>query len=304
MQMRIAGCIAVLAACTGVSETPDGVETLAALDQPGDVAVAGDDLYFIGGGSDPYELFRMSRHGGTPEVIARNAVIMTLAADETGVYWNSSDGGDGRIMARHVGATEPVELFVNPTWAWGSTYRNIVLDETSVYYVDQAGVVWQIPKLGGAATMLGTTDGHGSLALSPDGIWVATKTGAKLLPDGPHIEVAPGEEYPSDIAWTDGALFVSFSGSGDPDGFLLRVSMETGITELADRLVLPGELTAYGGYLYMTTGNLDSAIRRVPVSGGGSQALATGRWPSGIAIDDDYVYWSDWQNDRIRRLAH
>ena len=72
----------------------------------------------------------------------------------------------------------------------------------------------------------------------------------------------------------------------------------------ADRLVLPNDLTAHGGYLYMTTGNLDSAIRRVPYSGGGSQALATGRWPSGIAIDDDYVYWSDWQNDRIRRLPN
>jgi hypothetical protein len=304
MNMRLALLAATLAigACTGVSDDPGGGETLAMIDSPGDIAVVGTDLYVVSDARDAYRVLHMSTLGGTPEVLGAYPVVMKLVADADGVFWLANEAGTTRMMAWSPGMAEPAAIFENPTWAYGGTFRNMVLDATSIYYADESGAVWKIPKAGGTATQLGTSDGVGSVALSPDGLWVSTALGAKRLPGGP--ELGFGTVRPDDIAWADGTLFASYSGSGAMDGWIVRMTMDGGPQELAARLMLPGSLTPYDGYLYLTTGNEDSAVRRVPFTGGGSQALAQGRWPSGISVDEEYVYWSDWQNDRVRRVLH
>lgn len=301
MEMRLAVVLA-LGACTGISSDPGEAETLATAESPGDVAVVGDDLYFVSGGLDAYRVMHMSTLGGTPEVLGTYGVVVALAADADGAFWLANTGGTTKVMTWAAGMGTPSELFANPTFAYGGTYRNLVLDRSAVYYVDEAGAVWKIPKAGGASTQLGTTDGVGAAAISPDGLWVTTAIGAKRMPGGPELSF--GTDRPDHIAWDQDSLFASYSGSGDTDGSIIRVTLDGGPETLATRLVLPGSLTPFDGYLYTTTGNADSAIRRVPYSGGGSQALAQGRWPSGLDVDDIYVYFGDWQNDRIRRVPH
>ncbi len=307
MEMRLAVVLALVAplgACTGISSDPGEAETLASAESPGDVAVVGDDLYFVSGGRvDAYRVMHISTPAvDAPEVLGTYGTVNALAADADGAYWLANIGGYSHMMAWAPSMTAPVELFENPTFANGFTLRNIVLDASAVYYTDQTGAIWKIPKSGSGATQIGTTDGVGALAMSPDGVWVATSAGAKRLPAGPELTF--GGARPDSLAWDDGALFAAYSGSGDTDGSVVRVTLDGGPETLATRLVLPGSLTAYAGYVYLTTGNLDSAIRRVPYSGGGSQALAQGRWPSGLDVDDTYVYFGDWQNDRIRRVPH
>lgn len=310
MDMRLAAVLAVvlpLGACIGVSDNPGDAETLATVESPGDVGLVGSDLYFVSGARvDAYRVMHMSTldsaRGGTPEILGTYGVVAALTADEDGVFWLASTGGYSKVMTWAPGMATPTELFTNPTFAYGSTFRNLAVDASAVYYADWTGAVWKIPKTGAASVQLGTTDGVGALAMAPEGVWVTTAAGAKRLPDGPVLTF--GSERPDSIAWDDGALFAAYSGTGDTDGSVVRVTLDGGPEELATRLVLPGSLTAFDGFVYLTTGNLDSAIRRVPYGGGGSEALAQGNWPSGISLDETYVYFGDWKNDRIRRVPH
>ena len=56
------------------------------------------------------------------------------------------------------------------------------------------------------------------------------------------------------------------------------------------------------GNLYVTTGNNDAAIRRIPNAGGEAEALANGQRPAAVVVDDVYAYWTDPPRGEIRRV--
>lgn len=300
--MRWSACLfALLTACTGAPELGDA---LAVIDLPEAIAVATTDLYVAGDSDNGDQLVHTSTDGGTPTVIGEGGVIATIAADATGVYWHFTDAGEAYVMRNDPGSTTAVELFHHPSrLGLGATFRNLVIDDASVYYADQGGRVWKIPKAGGTTMMLGMTNtARGAVAVAPDGVWVSTLHGAKRLPDGAVINFAIDPEAPSNIVWADGALFATFSGSGNGGGRIVRVTFAEGPIALADQLTSPSNLVAHDGYLYFTEGGFDATIRRVAYAGGAAQVLATARTPSDVAVDANYVYWSDWHDGGIRRV--
>lgn len=306
MTMRSMLLIAV-AGCSGISSDPsDGELVVDQQTQPTYLALGGADVYFTSADSSDYRVLRAPKDGGAAEVLGSAGVIFAIVADDTGVYWVESNAGIGRVMGRPRTASAAVELGVNPNTFNGYTLRNLAADAQAVYYADLTGAVWKTPKAGGGSVELGKTDtSAGSIALSADTIWVATLHGAKVFPKagGAATELAFSQQLPDDLVWDAGTLFAAFGGTGAEDGEILRVPMTGVPITLAEGLVLPGSLVSADGSLYVTTGNADASIRRVPHTGGSATALASGRRPADVAVDEDFVYWTDPPLGEIRRVA-
>ena len=296
-----------LAGCTGVSSDPsDGELVVEQQTQPTYLALGGDDVYFISSDSSDYRVLRAPKAGGAAEVLGSANVVFAISADDNGVYWVESTAGGSRVMGRSRAASAPVELGVNPNAFNGATLRNLAADAQHVYYADYTGSIWKTPKTGGGSVLLGMTDtSAGSLAISPDTIFVTTLHGARLFPraGGTPTELSFAQEPPDAAVWDAGTLFVSFAGTGDADGQLMRVPMVGPTSTLVANLVLPTQLVSADGNLYVATGNTDASIRRIPHGGGSATALASGRRPADVAVDADFVYWTDPPLGEIRRIA-
>lgn len=285
MDMRLLVAV-MLCACSGIDSDPGSGELIATTTQARVVAVGGEYVYYAGDDG----LFRTAKAGGSPVRLHTDSSAFHLTADAAGVYWFNSSGvwtiGLTDLTPRQLGGTG------------NTTLRNFVGDDSAVYYADLSGRVKKTPKAGGGIMEIGMTDtSAGSVALAPEGVWVSTLNGAKLL--GSTMELTFGDEFPDDLAWRGGELYVSYAGSGAEDGSVVRVPS----TVLADELVLPTSLAATDDALYVTTGNLDAAVRRIPLAGGGSEAIAKGNRPSSLAVDGSHVYWTDPYPGEVRRTA-
>lgn len=297
----------VIAGCAGISSDPsDGDVVVDQQTQPTYLALGGDDIYFISAGSSEYRVLRVPKEGGAASVLGSAAVVSALVADDDGVYWLETNGGSSRVMGRARAASAAVELGANPNTFNGATLRNMAGDAQHVYYADYTGAVWRTPKAGGGSVELGKTDtSAGAIAISSDAIWVTTLHGAKKFPraGGAPTELSFAQDLPDALVWDADTLFAAFAGTGAADGQLMRVPMVGPPTTLVSGLVLPTSLVSADGHLYVTTGNSDASIRRVPHAGGSATSLASGRRPADVAVDEDYVYWTDPPLGEIRRIA-
>jgi hypothetical protein len=300
-----------LAACgAGVHGDPSNVTVVTSgLTQPAWLAQDTTNLYVVEQITAGYQLLRVPKTGGTAQVLASDPVIDAVAADDDGVYWIAFDGHTGVAKGLAHGATMPAILGQSTNFFNGSTLRNMVIDAQAVYFSDEAGSVWRVPRAGGGAVMLGVTDTTvGAVALAPSGVWVSTLHGAKILtPAGPGLELAFGNHPPDALASDGDTLFAMLAGSGLGDGTIIRVSTAEVPQTLTSTLILPTDIVADGGSLYIATANSDSAIRVMPESGGEPLVLADGnqdgRGPGSIVVDADSVYWTETYLGQVRRIA-
>ena len=301
--MRLLVCLA-LVGCSGVSSEPGSGELVAGGQaDPTWLAQAGDQLYFVAASPQAYRVLSVAKIGGTPHELATTGVVLAIAADASGIYWLETSGAQTRVMGMAPDAAAPVVLGGNAPFN-GYSLRNVIVDAQFIYHADHGGSVWQTPKLGGTSVELGKTDtSAASVALAPEGVWVATLHGAKLLPfaGGAATVLSFSTRLPDELAW-DGDLFAGFGGSGAGDGTILRVPATGQPEMLVDDLVLPSSLVAAAGNLYVTTGNNDAAIRRIPNAGGEAEALANGQRPTAVVVDESFAYWTDPPRGEIRRV--
>ena len=280
--MRWFACLA-LAGCSGVTSKPGSGELVAGgQTEPTLLAQAGDQLYFTSGSPQGYRVSSVAKIGGTPRELATTGVVHAIAADASGVYWLETSSSGVRVMGMAPDAAAPVVLGGNAPFN-GYSLRNVIVDAQFIYHADHGGSVWQTPKLGGTSVELGKTDTSAASVALATVLSVSTR-----LPD--------------ELAW-DGDLFAGFVGSGAGDGTILRVPATGQPEMLVDDLVLPSSLVAAAGNLYVTTGNNDAAIRRIPNAGGEAEALANGQRPTAVVVDESFAYWTDPPRGEIRRVA-
>lgn len=277
---------ALLCACGGIDSNVGSGDLLATIDGARVVVVGGDQLYVAG----ETGLYRVPAAGGSPVLIDGNDSIYQVVADESAVYWTAGDG----VFAYRIGTVVRDKL--------GDATQSItplVADDVALYHADYYGQVWRTPKAGGGNVLFGMTDTTvGYLAVSPEGLWVTTQAGAKRLGAQPTERTFAGG-LADGLTWFENNLYIEYAGTGDDDGSVLRAPNDV----LAEGLVLPdGVLTTPEG-VYITTGNLDASVRRIPLGGGGSEAIAAGNRPSSIAIDETYLYWTDPYPGEVHRLA-
>jgi hypothetical protein len=109
------------------------------------------------------------------------------------------------------------------------------------------------------------------------------------------VALATGQQAPHSLALDDTSVFW---GSGDwPLGQeIMTIAQDGGRpTWLADAGPYLLQLVVHGSFLYWTE---FYAVKRISVTGGEVVTLATDRADArGLAIDDTYVYWTDWGID-------
>ncbi len=300
----------LLSACGGgVHSDPTNVTTLVTgQSQPTWIAIDTDSVWFVDAFTDTipnkYDLLRAPKAGGTAQLIEHGTVIMALTADDTGVYW-LDDAQGCHVMGLAHGASTPTTLGI-PASGIYCTFRNLATDRDAVYVSDDQATVWRVPKSGTGAIELGKTDTTvGAIAVDSNGLWVATLHGAKhFAPTGTaDPELVFAQRPPDELFVDGGALFAVFAGTGGADGSIMRVPASGQPTTIAANITLPIQVLAQDAELYIATNNLDAGIWRVPESGGDLTQLAAGKLPGGMAVDAEYLYWTDSPLGEIRRLA-
>ncbi|APR77931.1 Putative serine/threonine-protein kinase pknH [Minicystis rosea] len=96
-------------------------------------------------------VFRVSKAGGDPEIVAMNqGVVSAMAADEQFVYWTSDSGRVLKLDKEALG--EPVSLAQDEPGPTG-----LALDDACVYFTDAndpSGKIRMVPKAGGEVVTL------------------------------------------------------------------------------------------------------------------------------------------------------
>lgn len=186
---------------------------------------------------------------------------------------------------------------------------SLALDATSLYWSDfQVGTIGSAPLAGGPATVLWSANGSANqLALDATSLyWVGSGNdhvakgplggGAKqyLAYDTVRLPVGTGLDLlldPTTLYWADAAY-----------GRILSIPKDGGaITTLASWQT-PRYLAKAGNTLFWSndTGDLMS----LDLSGGGAALpvlLTTDPGIDGIAVDDQFIYWANWQTDTLSR---
>lgn len=306
MRMRLAVLFVATAACSGVSDDPGRGERVTFATNPTALAAGSEKLYFTSELTSLYGVYRVDKSGGTEEAIATAKVTGPIAATGSTVYWVATDTGHTSVMMAR-GDEAPKSLGENPNGINGYSLRNVITDGDNAYFADISGSVWKANASGTALVEITKTDtSAGALALDSDGtLWVATLQGAKhVSTTGAVLGDISFGELPDDLACDGEAIYASFSGSGDDDGSIVRAPKTGGsLQTLVTTLVLPSSLTAADDGLYVTTGNLDAAIRHVPFTGGSADAIAIGQRPAAVVVDESFVYWTDPPSGEVRRVA-
>lgn len=234
--------------------------------------IALDDTHLYGAGA--FVVARVPLPPGTvapasKEILANGAGPITLALDETQVYFQS--GSDLVRQPKSGGA--PTVL-----WSLGSS-PEIAVDATHVYWVELQSA-WRIGKDGTGAEMIATAPVQAS---NPTGVtidathfyWVTLEGVALRAPKsgGPGEQIAAVDGVLQDIAVDGDEVF--FSRFDGPTAGIYRTTTAGGPPEL-----LAGEPTGTTGvaldathvyYAQNTSGS--PAIKRVPRAGGPAETV-------------------------------
>lgn len=190
--------------------------------------------------------------------------------------------------------------------------RELVHDASSLFFLaDVSGgshAVFSLSDQGGAPAQLAPTTGR-SLALANQALYWLSANGLDTMPESGGPTSLVSGEVPSDYTWdvqdlTADATAVYWTeqdsgGAGRVRAFVLG---STGATELAPAkgsatLLVVDAVAVY----WLATGE----VHRVPKPGGQPETLATfSAAASGLAVDDEYVYWTSLDNaGSVRRVS-
>lgn len=243
------------------------------------------------------------------------------------------DDGFGMVIpAGALAASTRIEihrLTQPPKFAKGPAYRvePVGLLLTSPAQVTVPVVVSDLPPntqqvLHGYASPSGVEETYEpvSTTTSPDDVMSFEVSELGYYTSGspfPHV-IAAGEDYPRRIA-TD-ATHVYWSSSGNlqrkldygNDGVVVRAPIGGGLVEvLTTPQPDPVGVAVNDQHVYWVNGGdgalwegegSGGAVMRLPKAGGTPEKLSDEAFPQAIALDATHVYWSDAENDEIRRM--
>jgi hypothetical protein len=245
----------------------DGTDlTTLASDQTSPLAIALDDQYVYWSKNDinhTGSIMRIPLSGGSPAVFAPAQVVNGIAVDATNLYWPDRSNLDDGTIVKALRTDGSMETIATGQSGPGG----IAIDATSVYWANFRGTVMRLPLGGGTPTELSSEPSSGT---GPGSIAIDSTT----------------------VYWTH---------SGGT-GMVRRVPIAGGIADtLATGQEWPQELVVSDGYLYWTNSgdSVEGAVMKMLVTGGSAQRIAVGKGPSGLAVDSNHVYWTDFQTGAV-----
>ncbi len=258
----------------GTELVPEGgmVEPTAGLVSDGVYVYA--SAYTAGGGAG---VRRVPKTGGAQEAIDTCNTAWSVAVDDTNVFWFTGDCGQAPRMRRRgkseLDASATVMSLIDEAGAYPYAFSaDTALDETDVYWIGKRQIQ-MLPKLGiqGAAptTVFEVTPGDKA---SLRALAVADRLYAML--GDRVIAVAKGGGAATVLADAAPSSTTTHAGIVVVDGTVYFTRPEAGI------------------------------VARVPAAGGAVETLAKGQaLPTGLAVDAQYVYWSNAGDGTIWRVA-
>jgi len=231
--------------------------------------------YTAGGGAG---VRRVTKANGAQEPIDGCNTAWSVAVDATDVYWFTAIcGGDPRMRRRAKGELDasatvtslPDDAGFYPYAIAGDT----ALDDTDVYWMSTRQIK-TLPKLG-------IQNGVPATVFEPP------------AGDGDHLRaLAVADRLYAVLG--DRVIAVPKGGAG-------------GATVLADAAPNPSRVRAgivvVGESVYFTRPDA-GIVARIPAAGGAVETLAKGQaMPTGLAVDAQYVYWSNAGDGTIWRVA-
>ena len=294
--MRTAGLLLALTACHGVSADPNDTRVVTSgLIRPGDVAVGGGTLYVVEqievGVQPMYDIKSIVTSGDDfPHDVDAGHVIIALAADGAGAYWIDDAAGSCNVRAWDGAHARTIGTTASGIYC---ALRNLAVGNDAVYFSDDLGQLWRVPKSGSGAVQLGTTDTTaGSVAFDGAGVWVTTLHGVKHFPlaGNSEDEVTLASDRGPDAIAADGITVYALAPSASND-VIVRVDPNNP-TSLGS-VTQPFQLVAIDGVLFGAGSGGADGIWTVSESGGDLEVLRDEATYAGIAVDADSIYWAD-----------
>jgi hypothetical protein len=228
----------------------------------------------------------------------------TIALDATSIYWaNYSYDGTytGTVMKVSVAGGSPVTLATGLIGASG-----IAVDGSAVYFggltKDSTGSsLFKVGLNGGSVKTLASGFMDDPFAIGPSGVYGTGDGGGGLtivrvpLDGGATVPVVPSSSLVQTassygIAVDATSVFWTFFGSPTT---VRKAPLGGGMPVTLATVEGPGEgIAVDAAYVYFGTG---SAVMKVPLGGGTPTTLASSSG-QGLAIDDSYVYFTDWSS--------
>jgi len=250
------------------------MELVAELENPREVAVNGNDIFWVaeGKGRDGF-VCKAPLSGGPPTFLAwKQNQPLNLALDATHVYWTTFQGGTVMKLPIDAPGGAPFELAANRKYP-----ESIAVDATHVYWAEQGefrnGAVMSVPKDGGAPTAIASAQvSPGNVTFNESYVFWATRGGEA------NSWLDAGRVY--------GAIMMAPRDGSPP---IERVSgLPFGASFAVDE-----------SYIYFTTpgtretGFRDGTVARVLTRGGEPEILATRqRYPNRVVVDESHVYFT------------
>ncbi len=284
------------------------------LDEPSDIVLDRDRVYWTTRG-DGYLRWLAKDGGSSGTLSGPHERIGRLVLDATHVYWTA-----GPFIMKMPKAGGEAKVVIESEVKGGRGLSGIAVDGLRVYwtlYFDIDGMVMAADKNGGTPETLATRqDGALMLALDQDSIYWTNHAGVGKpvmrygFDDRSVRAIAEHQYNPTWIALDD--TFVYWTNLRGVHGAVMRANKADGSVEVfADEQHGPSVVALDDTFVYWTDltlgpGNVatTSSIKRRPKSGGDEETLVEvdGHiW--GLAIGDRDIYWTNYSEGRLCRMA-
>ena len=215
-----------------------------------------------------------------------------LAVDANNLYWTDEAGG--RVLQQPLAGGPPLVLATGQT-----NPKFIAVDATRVYWTDDATVM-AVPIGGGTRVTLASGQvGATGIAVDAHSVYWTNNAGGSVrqvpLGGGKLGTLAQGQSSPWALAinhsvasWTNDATFGLVAMVGLDGGTAVTFPAGGPTSAIYD----PAGIAMDDANIYWAQNSYLGPVVRQPVDGGAPTTLTTENGPYGVAVDDDFVYFT------------